>query len=327
MRAMILAAGFGTRMRPFTERTPKPLLPVGNRPQIVCVLELLRRAGVRDVVINLHHLPGRVMDVVGETYAGEVRIDYSIEPEILGTGGGLKKVESFFGGETFILANADALMDADLAGAARRHGELGAAATMLVRGWDPAGGYGRVEADGEGMIRRVLAPAAGEGLASVVFTGIHILSPAIFRYLPAGRPSCIVGDGYMAMLAAGERVASFRADGYWRDIGTIRAYFDANMDFLRGEMPSHCRAFAPADGGRPPPGRFPGVEFAPPVIVGAGCAIGAGSVIGPGVVLGDGCVVGNGCRLSAVVALPGARFSSGEEARRIVRSPAASVPV
>ena len=327
MRAMILAAGLGTRLRPFTEETTKPLLPVANRPQIQYVLELLRRAGVREVVVNLHHMAEQVRSSVGESYRGEMRITYSIESEILGTGGGLKKVERFFADEPFILANADALMEADLGEAVRRHGDTGAAATMVVREWDPAGGYGRVEVDGEGMVRRILGRARGEGLTPVIFTGIHILSRKIFRYLPAGKPSCITRDGYLAMLAAGERVAAYRVAGYWRDIGTLASYFDANMDFLRGEMPSHCRDTAAPEPVATQRSRFPGVEFVPPVLVGPACAIGAGSVIGPGVVLGEGCAVGNGCRLTGVVALPGAQYAPGETARRCIRSRGSSAVV
>jgi mannose-1-phosphate guanylyltransferase len=196
---------------------------------------------------------------------------------------------------------------------------------MVVRAWDPAGGYGRVEVDGEGMIRRILGSGDGEGLVPVIFTGIHVLSRRIFRYLPPGRPSCINRDGYTAMLAAGETLASFSASGYWRDIGTIRDYFRANMDFLRGEMPAHCRGTVGSPGAARLRERFPGVDFAPPVLAGEGCRIEAGSRIGPGVILGDGCTVGAGCRLEAAVALPGARFAPGESAAGCIRSPAASV--
>lgn len=324
MRAMILAAGLGTRLRPFTEEIPKPLLPVANRPQILHVLELLRRAGVREVVINLHHLPGQVRRAVGDSYCGEVRVEYSVEPKILGTGGGLKRVERFFGDEPFILANADALVEADLGAAVRRHCDSGAAATMVVREWDPAGSYGRVEVDGEEMVRRILGRGSGEGLTPVIFTGIHVLSRRIFRYLPAGTPSCIARNGYHAMLAAGERVAAYRAAGYWRDIGTLATYFEANMDFLRGEMPPHCREAAAPETATALRGRFPGVEFVAPVLVGPACTIGVGSVIGPGVALGEGCAVGDSCALTEVVALPGTRFAPGETVQRAVRSPRSS---
>lgn len=321
MRAMILAAGLGTRLRPLTEEVPKPLLPVANRPQIHYVLDQLARAGVQEVVVNLHHLAQHVRSALGESYGG-IRIAYSHEPELLGTGGGLKKVERFFAEEPFILANADALTDADLGEAVRRHRETGAAATMVVRDWDPAGGYAKVEVDAGGMVRRIGDRGSGEGLSPAVFTGIHILSRAILRRLPERAPSCIVRDGYLPMLAAGDRVAAHRIAGYWRDIGTLSAYLDANDEALRGRVPG-----APggaADGGALRR-RFRGVEFTTPVLVGAGCRIGEGSAVGPAVALGDGCLVGERCRLEGVVALPGARFAPGETVQRVVRSLAVSV--
>ncbi len=324
MRAMLLAAGLGTRLRPLTEEIPKPLLPVANRPQIHYVLDLLVRAGVREVVVNLHHLGGRVRAALGDSYGGALRISYSPEPELLGTGGGLKKVERFFTGEPFILANADALTDADLGAAVRRHIETGAAATMVLADWDPSGGDSRIEVDGDGMLRRIGGRGGGEGLSPAVFTGIHVLSAGIFRRLPAGAPSCIVRDGYLPMLAAGERIAGHRAAGYWRDIGTLASYLDANTEVLRGELPGALRAAADAD---PPARRFPGARFRSPALVGPGCTIEAGSVVGPAVVLGEGCRVGAGCRLEELVALPGTRFAPGETARRVVRSPAVSVSV
>ena len=322
MRAMLLAAGLGTRLRPLTDELPKPLLPVANRPQIHYVLDLLARAGVREVVVNLHHLGGRVRAALGDSYGGALHISYSPEPELLGTGGGLKKVERFFADEPFILANADALTDADLRAAVRRHIEAGAAATMLLADWDPSGRYSKIEVGADGMVRRIGGVGGGGGLSPAVFTGIHILSPEIFRRLPTGAPSCIVRDGYLPLLAAGERIAGHRVTGYWRDIGTLAAYLDANAEVLRGALPGALRVSADGD---PLPRRFPGARFSPPALVGPGCTIEAGSVIGPAVVLGEGCRVGAGSRLEEVVALPGARFGPGETARRVVRSPAVSV--
>ena len=327
VKAMILAAGLGTRLRPFTDELPKPLLPVAHRPQIEFVLELLRLSGVTDVVINLHQLAEPIRSRLGARYRDLLRIDYSVETELLGTGGGLKKVEDFFNEDPFILINADTLMDLDLEGAIRRHIESGAAATMVVREWEEGAGLGRVEMDEEGRIRRMLERGAGEGLTPVIFTGVHVLSRKIFDYLPAARFSCINRDGYRAMLEAGERVFGFRASGYWRDVGTLASYFDANMDLIHGRMPA-CAERLVAPGRETDYGAaMPGVEFVPPVIMGRGCRIERGCRIGPAVVLGDCCHVGGGCRLERVVALSRAAFHSGELVNGCIRSEAASVSV
>ncbi|MDD5556008.1 MAG: NDP-sugar synthase [bacterium] len=316
MKAMILAAGLGTRLRPLTDELPKALLPVANRPVIEYVLEMLRRAGVDEVVVNLHHLGGAIRDALGDRYAGRVTIRYSVEPEILGTGGGIRKVQRFFDDEPFLVANADTLMDVDLAAAVRSHRRAGAAATMVVReGESP---YGGVETDGGGMVRRVLGRGAGGDLRNVMFAGVHVLGRALFRHLPDRPFSCINRDGYGAMLEAGERVASFAARGYWREIGTAGDYFAANMDFLRGLMPAHCRRMTGA--GRPPARGARGATFVEPVLIGRGCVIGEGARIGPEAVLGAGCEVGRGCALERIVALPGARFGEGEAVSGRIRT-------
>lgn len=327
MKAMVLAAGLGTRLRPFTNELPKPLLPVANRPQIEFVLELLRLSGVSDVIINLHHLAEPVRSRLGSRYRALLHIDYSAETEILGTGGGFKKVEDFFDEDPFILINADTLMDIDLARAIRRHVECEAAATMVVREWEEGAGFGRVEMDGEGRIRRMLERVPGEGLTPVIFTGVHVLSRKIFDYLPEGRFSCINRDGYRAMLEAGERVCGFQASGYWRDIGTLASYFDATMDFIHGRMPAHCERLVALGRETDYGAAMPGIEFIPPVIMGRDCQIERGCRIGPAVVLGDCCRVGGGCRLERVVALPGAVFQGGELVNGCIRSERASVSV
>lgn len=327
MKAMILAAGLGTRLRPLTDEIPKPLLPVANRPQIGFLLELLRRAGVTGVIINLHHLADEIRAAVGNSYRDSLAVDYSLEPEILGTGGGLKKVEAFFGEEPFLLVNADALMDVDLRAAAEFHATSGAVATMVVRAREEGMAYGMVEMDREMRIRRILGRGGGTALTPVVFTGIHVLSKKVFGYIPPGVFSCINRDCYGAMLEAGERVAGYMVRGYWRDMGTVRSYFEANMDFLHGRMPAHCAGLAAADDVSSLAGAFPGAHFVPPVIMGRGCRVASASVIGPAAVLGDGCAVGRGCTLERVVALPGSSFADGETGRDCVRSKRSSIAV
>ena len=130
---MVLAAGLGTRMRPLTLLRAKPALPVMNRPLLHWTLDLLARNGVTEVMINLHHLPFTVMEAVGDGRVFGLRVTYSREPRILGTGGGPRKVRSFFGDDPFILVNGDMVFDFDLRGLVRRHEKTGARATLALR--------------------------------------------------------------------------------------------------------------------------------------------------------------------------------------------------
>ncbi|MCX6353593.1 MAG: NDP-sugar synthase [Candidatus Aureabacteria bacterium] len=327
MKAMILAAGLGTRLSPLTDELPKPLLPIANRPQIEFVLELLLRAGVSDVVINLHHLGDLIRTTLGSSYRGELRIDYAYEKDILGTGGGLKNVENFFDEDPFLLINSDALIELDLLEAVSFHTARKAAATMVVRSWDEGGGYGRVEADRDGRIRRILGRGSGENLTPVIFTGLHILSRRIFHYIPGGVYSCINRDCYSAMLESGERVYGYKSAGYWRDVGTIKSYFETNMDFLYGRMPGYCKKFISRPGEDAHRAGFPEAVFAEPVFIGEFCRIGSRSRLGPAVALGTGSRVGSQCSLERVIALPHSSFTDGESVRDSIRSERHSIPV
>lgn len=325
MKAMILAAGFGTRLAPLTDEVPKPLLPVATRPQIEWVLEMLRRNGVTDVVINCHHLGDRIRESLGTEYRGEISITYSIEDEILGTGGGLKKVEDFFDEEPFIVVNTDTLIDIDLKEVVRSHVERDAVATMIVREWDPEGGYGRVEMNYAGRIVRMLEMRRGEEGRPVIFTGVHVLGKKVFSYIPKEYYWCINADCYTAMLEQGEGIWGFETEDYWRDMGTLRGYYDANRDFLHGIMPSQSKElFDEVREGMKT--SFPkSVKIIRPVLIGAGCELEEGCRIGPEVVLGDDCVVGEGARIERVVGFDGALFEPGERVKELIRAGPLSV--
>jgi len=278
-------------------------------------------------VINLHHLGDLIRATVGSSYRGELRIEYSYEKEILGTGGGLKNVENFFDEDPFLLINSDALMEVDLLEAVSFHTARKAAATMVVRPWDEGGGYGRVEVDPDSRIRRILERGSGENLTPVIFTGLHILSRRIFHYIPRGAYSCINRDCYSAMLESGEPVYGYAREGYWRDVGTLMSYFETNMDFLYGRMPGYCKKFIARPGEGSYRGEFPEAVFADPVLIGERCRIGSRSRLGPAVALGNGSRVGSKCTIERVVALPHSSFTDGESVRDSIRSERHSIPV
>jgi NDP-sugar pyrophosphorylase family protein len=218
---MILAAGLGTRLRPLTDTTPKPLIDVAGVPLIAYPLALIREAGIGEVIINLHHLGGRIREALGDGGRYGVSITYSEEDPILDTGGAIQKAESFLRGDTFVVLNSDSVIDLDLARLVSWHRERGAVATMVLREDAEAARYGLIETDQSHRIRRFLGvpKRAPLPLAARMFAGVHVFEPEVFSYMRPGRFG-INAETYPAMLAAGERLFGFPFSGYWAVLDT-----------------------------------------------------------------------------------------------------------
>ncbi len=242
MKAMILAAGLGTRLRPLTYTIPKPLLPVGGVPLIVWNLLLLKRHGFRQVIINLHHLGPMIEQALGTGSKFGIRIIYSHEPVILGTGGGIKQAEPHFSGEPVLILNGDTLVELDLEALCDFHRTSHAAATLVVREDSDAARWGLVEVGEKGQILRI----TGKGLTDSVptmsrmFAGIHILHPRLLRQVPKGVASSII-DPYVRAIEQGESVLGYDLQGYWSDIGTAERYAQAERDVRAGRIRLEAR--------------------------------------------------------------------------------------
>ena len=279
MRAMVFAAGLGTRLRPMTELLPKPVVPLMHRPLCWYALDHLRRAGATDVVLNTHHLAGRVEEQVRAAPRLEgLAIRFAHEPSLLGTGGGVKHAAavqaralgSALGDDDLLIAfNGDVLFAPDLAAAIARHRALGAMATMIVREDPSAARYGAIELDADHRVRRMLAQPDGS-LRATMFTGVHVLSGRALRELP--EEGCIVRQGYLRWLARGERIAAHVERAPWRDLGTPREYLAAHLDLLRGAL------------------RWPGLD--------PSCAVNPEAKVHPSAALEE-TVVGPGARVEA----------------------------
>ena len=223
-RAMILAAGFGTRLRPLTNTTPKPLIEIGSEPIIVRNLRLLKKAGVKEVCINLHHLGAKIKKYLGDGKKLGLKIVYSNENKILGTGGGIKKAEAFLKQNPFFVINADVLIDIGLKKVAAMHFAKKAAATMVLRKLKRKEDYATISTDKKGFVK-----CFGDG--GFMFTGVQILDPVIFKYLK--KPSCLIKDGYKRMLNDGLLIAFFPHRGYWNDVGTFDRLEAARRDIKK----------------------------------------------------------------------------------------------
>ncbi len=219
---MILAAGLGTRLRPLTLDRPKPLVAVRGRPLIAYNLLLLRRWGVTDVIINLHHRGEALRAALGDGAEFGVRIVYSPEDPLLDTGGAIKNVRPLLGDEDFLVLNGDTIIDLPLDTLAAAHRERGAAATLVLRRDPEQARYGLVEIDDTRRIRRFLGRPADVGmpLTPYMFAGVHVLSPRVFRSMPEAAAFSITRETYPAMLAAGEPLYGLPFAGFWRVIDT-----------------------------------------------------------------------------------------------------------
>ncbi len=238
MKGMILAAGLGTRLRPLTDTIPKPLLPVGGVPLIVWNLLLLRAGGIREIVINLHYLGSMIEETLGDGSRWDMRITYSHEAELLGTGGGLKAAEWFFDGQPFIVMNGDTLIDLDLQPFLDFHDLQGGVATLVLRDDPQAVEWGAVETDAQDRILRIKGQGIEErgakpAVTSRMFAGVHVLHPFILDDAPMGKPFSII-DSYTHALTGGSRLLGFVHTGYWSDIGTVERYTQAQRDVESG---------------------------------------------------------------------------------------------
>ncbi len=298
--AFLLAAGFGTRLRPLTLHRPKPLVPLLGLPLLDQAVGLLLRHGLRSAVVNAHHLPEQI-----EAWAAareDIDLRVSVEaPEILGTGGGLRAAMAHLA-DPFVVVNGDILSDVDLA-ALRAAVPVGGAA-MALRTLRPGEPYGVVAGDGARVVDLVgLAVAEPEGPVDrgTHFTGVHAMSLAALSLVPAAGPACVVRTAYQALVPE-RRVAALPHRGLWFDLGTPAAYLRANLAAVAGElvlpMDPWPRCGWGHDGTREH-GSPEAIARAPSARVEPPFWIGPGAELGPDVVLGPRCVVGAGARLRA----------------------------
>jgi NDP-sugar pyrophosphorylase family protein len=242
---MVLAAGQGTRLRPVTDHMPKALVPVAGRPMIEFALLLLRRHGVRDIIINLHHFGSQIEDHLGDGRRFDVNIHYSQESELLETGGGLLKAKAFLQHDTFIVINTDALIDVDLAAVLKNHQHNNATATLVLRPDVDAERYGSIDIGADDRVYRFLEHRSNcqptGTVRTLMFTGLQILEPRVFDYMDSGEPKkfSTTRETYPRMLHAGERIFGYCFEGFWQDLGTMERITDTEKKLREGQAQLH----------------------------------------------------------------------------------------
>jgi len=325
--AMLLSAGFGTRLRELSEERPKPMLPVCNRPLVRWAASLCLGAGIRELSVNLHHRGEQLRAELGDgsSLGDGVQVRYSPEQEILGTGGGVRAMATARPRGTCVAVNAKIVTDLELGAAIEFHRRSGALATMVLKPDPEAERWGAVGVDEAGSLTRLLSlRRAGRGATrDCIFTGIQVLEPELIEAIPEG-PCCIIRTAYTALFERGAPLAGFVHEGYFQEHSTPARYLEGNLKLLRGLAAPAARP-GPLTGIDPSAVLGPGVRIEEPVLIDEGVWIGEGARVGPEVAIGAGAEVAPGVALERAVLWPGARALAS--AADVVLTPRRVFPV
>jgi mannose-1-phosphate guanylyltransferase/phosphomannomutase len=304
VKAVVMAGGEGSRLRPMTANLPKPLLPVANRPVLEHVLRLLRRHGVTETVVTVQFLASLVRNHFGDGDELGMSLTYATEATPLGTAGSVKNAESALRGETFLVLSGDALTDADLTSMVEFHRDNGALVTVGLKSVPDPLEYGIVVCDPNGRVNRFLEkPTWGQVFSDTVNTGIYVMEPEVLAEVAADAEVDWSADVFPRLLSAGAPVYGYRFDGYWEDVGTLESYRQAHIDVLNGEVQVEIDAFQVSPGVWLGEGAEvdPDVEISGPVLLGDYSRVEAGAQLRAYAVLGDNVVVKAGAVIERAV--------------------------
>src|SRR5665213_93201 len=287
MKAVIMAGGEGTRLRPLTSNQPKPMLPMANIPMMEHVVNLLRTHGFEDIVVTVAFMANAIRTYFGDGSEFGVSMVYATESTPLGTAGSVRNAKDELD-ERFLVISGDVLTDIDLGAVLDFHDRHGGLATLALKAVENPLEFGIVITNEDGSIERFLEkPTWGQVFSDTINTGIYVLEPEIFDFIPGGRAVDFSGESFPAALAAGRGLFGYVADGYWEDVGTLEAYLSSHRDILDGKVQVDIH----------------GYPLRPGVWVGKGAEIDPTvDLVGPAVI-GDNCVVGPGARLGAYCTL------------------------
>jgi len=293
VKAIIMAGGEGSRLRPLTCGTPKPMVPVMNRPIMSYIIELLKKHDLRDIGVTLQYMPDVIRNYFGNGSEAGVSMRYFVEETPLGTAGSVKNASGFLD-QTFVIISGDALTDFNLEEAIAYHKQKGALATMVLTKVEYPLEYGVVITGEDGRIVRFLEkPSWGEVFSDTVNTGIYIMEPEVLEYIPEGKKFDFSKELFPLLLEKGEPLYGVALKGYWCDIGDLRQYLQAHFDFLSGivKLDMAGRQIKPGIFVQDDAQIHETAQIRGPVFIGAGTTIGEKVEIEPLTVIGSGCLI------------------------------------
>ncbi|MGE5282021.1 MAG: sugar phosphate nucleotidyltransferase [Chloroflexota bacterium] len=320
MKAMVLAAGLGTRLRPITYAMPKPMVPVLNRPVMEHIVRLLAGHGFAEAIANLHWFPETIEGHFGDGSAFGIELSYSREEALLGTSGGVRNAAGFLG-DSFLVISGDALTDIDLAAMRAFHESHDGVATLATKRVADTTQFGVAITGADGRIQGFQEkPEPAEALSDLANCGIYMFRSEIFDFFPAPGTSKAAGEGdppgfadwamdvFPALLENDVPFYSHEIDAYWNDIGNLDELRQGNLDALRGAVAVEPGAPEVADGVRAA-SPLDGAEVEGPALIGAGVELGAGVRIQGPAIVGDGCRIGEGAWVRDSILLAGAELA------------------
>lgn len=313
MKALLLAGGPGTRLRPLTLGTPKPIVPIFNRPFLYYQLDLLQPISeIDEVILSLNYQPHRIEEAVAHSADPGVRLRYLVEPEPLGTAGAVKFAERYLDGP-LVVFNGDVLTQVDLAAVLRLHRDRGARATIVLTRVENPEAYGLVEADAAGNVRAFREkPEPGEITSNTINAGIYVLEPATLDRIPANTNWSIERSYFPSLVERRETFVAYVSAGYWIDIGTPAKYLQVHRDIMESRYAAP--PFAGHAAGRawvaPDVVIEAGAIIEGPCFVDVGCRIGRDARVGRFSVLGRGVSVGPGVQVDDTIVWPATEIRS-----------------
>ncbi len=308
-----MAGGEGTRLRPLTSNQPKPMLPMANRPMMEHVVNLLRNHGFDDIVVTVAFMANAIRSYFDDGSEFGVRMVYATEETPLGTAGSVRNAREQLD-ERFLVISGDVLTDIDLGAVVARHQETGALATIALKAVEDPLEFGIVITREDGSIERFLEkPTWGQVFSDTINTGIYVLEPEIFDYIPEGRAVDFSGEVFPAVLEAGRSIQGSVAGGYWEDVGTLEAYLRAHQDILDERVQVQVAGFPLRPGVWLGKGAdvHPSAVVEGPAVIGDYCALGPGATVGEYCVLGANVQVGDGASLQRTVIHDNAFLGAG----------------
>ena len=309
MKAMVLAAGLGTRLKPITFEVPKPMVPVLDRPVMAHIYGLLQKQGFDRLIANVHYYPETIQDYFGD------RLEYRFEEELLGTAGGVRNVAEFFGDDPVVVVSGDALTDIDLNGLVERHKGAGGIGTLAVKKVADTSQYGVVIHDDDGRIQGFQEkPDPDEALSELGNCGIYCFSPEIFDYFPKEPFADWADDIFPELLENDVPFHIHEIEEYWNDVGSLDELQQGTWDALEGKLRIAVTGEKAGDEATVGEGSsLDGVEVDDgPVWVGSGVSFGSEVRLMSHVAIGDNCKIGDGAVLRDSIVFPGTEVAAGE---------------